>query len=218
MMAVMTSSSTAHPDSRRGTFLRNLRRFHAWVGLSGAAFGLLFGLTGFLQNHRTVMKIAAGQVEEHRVQIQLDPPPATIEELARNLASRFGVPMSRVRWRVLPPRSTRFGGQGVKSAEQWLVQVIGHAHFARAIYLPGNRTVDLERSDANVLGTLERLHKGEAGQMGWVLLTDGFAGALVFMTLSGTLIWTRLAGPRLLSAALALGGLVAALLVASRAW
>jgi hypothetical protein len=218
MMAVMTSTSASRPDSRRGAFLRNLRRFHAWVGLSGAAFGLLFGITGFLQNHRAVMKIEAGQVEEHKVQIQLDQPPATIEALASGLASRFGVPMSRVRWRVLPPRPARFGGQEVKASEQWMVLVSGHAHFARATYLPGNRTVDLERGDANFLETLERLHKGEAGQVGWILLTDGFAGSLLFMTLSGTLLWTRLAGPRLLSAALALGGLVAAILVASRAW
>ena len=218
MMAVMTSKSVSRPDSRRGAFLRNLRRFHAWVGLSGAAFGLLFGLTGFLQNHRSVMRIQAGQVEEHKVQIQLDQPPATIEELAGTLAARFGVPMGRMRWRVLSSRPARFGGQDVQASAQWLVLVTGHAHFARATYLPGNRTVDLERDDANFLETLERLHKGDAGQTGWILLTDGFAGALVFLTLSGTLIWTRLAGPRLLSAALALGGVVAALLVASRAW
>lgn len=218
MMAVMTPKTDPRPDSRRGAFLRNLRRFHAWVGLSGAAFGLLFGLTGFLQNHRAVMKIEAGQVEEHKVQIPLDQPPVKVEDLAGMLSARFGVPMSRLRWRVLPPRPARFGGQEVKASEQWMVLVTGHAHFARALYLPGNRTVDLERDDANLLETLERLHKGDAGQAGWILLTDGFAGALLFLTLSGTLIWTKLAGPRLLSAALALGGLVAALLVASRAW
>jgi hypothetical protein len=99
-----------------------------------------------------------------------------------------------------------------------MVLVSGHAHFARATYQPGNRTVDLERSDANFIETLERMHKSEAGQAGWILLVDGFAGALVFLTLSGTLLWTRLAGPRLLSAGLALGGLVTAVLVASRAW
>ena len=219
MMAVMTAITPTRPaDARRGAFLRNLRRFHAWVGLSGAAFGLLFGLTGFLQNHRAVMRIPAGQVEEHKVQIALDPPPATIEDLAGTLAARFGVPMSRMRWRVLPPRPARFGGQEVKASEEWLVLVTGHAHFARATYLPGNRTVDLERGDANFIETLERLHKGEAGQAGWILLTDCFAGSLVFMTLSGTLLWSRLAGPRLLSAALALGGLLTAILIASRAW
>ncbi|WP_243293638.1 PepSY-associated TM helix domain-containing protein [Geothrix mesophila] len=218
MMTVMTANSGSRSESRRGGFLRNLRRFHAWVGLSGAAFGLLFGLTGFLQNHRAVMKIEAGQVEAHKVQLELDQPPATIEDLAGILATRFGVPMSRIRSRVLPPRPARFGGQDVKASAQWLIQVGGHAHFSRAIYLPGNRTVEVERSDANVVETLQRLHKAEAGQTGWILLTDCFAGALVFLALSGTLLWTRLAGPRLLSAFLALGGLATAILVASRAW
>ena len=218
MMNVMTPNSASRPDSRRGAFLRNLRRFHAWVGLSGATFGLLFGLTGFLQNHRAVMKLEAGQVEVHKVQLELDQPPATIEALAGTLAARFGVPMSRIRSRVLAPRPARFGGQEVKAPAQWLVQVMGHAHFARATYLPGNRTVEVEQSDANLLETLQRLHKAEAGQAGWILLTDCFAGALAFLALSGTLLWTRLAGPRLLSVGLALGGLVVALLVASRAW
>ncbi len=218
MMGVMTLNSGSRSDSRRGAFLRNLRRFHAWVGLSGAAFGLLFGLTGFLQNHRAVLKIEAGQVEVHKVQLELDQPPATIEALAGTLATRFGVPMSRVRSRVLPPKPARFGGQEVKASAQWLIQVGGHAHFSRATYQPGNRTVEVERNDANLVETLQRLHKAEAGQTGWILLTDCFAGALVFLALSGTLLWTRLAGPRLLSAGLALGGLAGAILVASRAW
>jgi hypothetical protein len=126
--------------------------------------------------------------------------------------------MSRMRWRVQAPRPARFGGQQVTAAPQWMVTVGGHAHFARANYLPGNRTVDLERSDANLIETLERMHKSEAGQAGWILLADCFAGALIFLTLSGTLLWTRLAGPRLLSVGLALGGLLVAVLVASRAW
>jgi hypothetical protein len=96
--------------------------------------------------------------------------------------------------------------------------VTGHAHFARATYLPGNRTVDLERTDATLIETLERLHKSDAGQAGWILLADAFAGTLVFLSLSGTLLWTRLAGPRLLSVGLAMGGFLTALLVAARAW
>jgi hypothetical protein len=214
----MTTTADARPEPRRGAFLRTLRRCHAWVGLRGAAFGLLFGLTGFLMSHRSVMKIEAGQVDEHKVQVELDHPPATIEDLAAGLASRFQVPLSRVHWRVQAPRPTRFGGQEMKSAPQWVVMVSGHAHFARATYLPGNRTLDLERDDANLIETLERLHKSDGNQAGWILLVDGFAGSLVFLSLSGTLLWTRLAGPRLLSAGLALGGLFVAVLVASRSW
>jgi len=214
----MTPISDSPTSSRKGAFLRNLRRLHAWVGLSGAAFGLLFGMTGILMSHRAVMKIEAGQVEVQKIQMQLDQVPASIEELAATLATKFGVPLSRLRWRVQAPRPARFGGQQVTSAPQWMVQVNGHAHFARATYLPGNHSVDLERSDANLIETLERLHKSEAGQAGWILLVDGFAGGLIFLVLSGTLLWTRLAGPRLLSVGLATGGFLLAILVASRAW
>lgn len=205
-------------ESRRAAFLRNLRRFHAWVGLTGASFGLLFGVTGFLMSHRAVMKIEAGQVEARKVQIELEQAPATIEALADALSAKFGVPLSRMRWRVQAPKAARFGGQQVTAAPQWTVTVGGHAHFARATYLPGNRTVDLERSDANLIEALERMHKAEAGQAGLILLTDCFAGVLVFLTLSGTLLWTRLAGPRLLALGLASAGLLALVLVASRAW
>jgi hypothetical protein len=214
----MTPTTEPGSQPRRGAFLRNLRRFHAWVGLTGATFGLFFGLTGFLMSHRAVMKIETGKAEAQKIQLELDQPPATIEELAATLAARFGVPLARLRTRVLAPRPARFGGQPVTAAAQWQVTVNGHAHFARATYLPGNRTVDLERTDATLVETLERLHKSEAGQAGWILLADAFAGTLVFLSLSGTLLWTRLAGPRLLSVGLALGGFLTALLVAARAW
>ncbi len=200
------------------SFLTFLRRCHAWVGLTGASFGLLFGLTGFLMSHRSVMKIEGGRVDEVKIQVQLDHAPATIEELAATLAEQFHLPMARVRTRVLAPRPARFGGQPVTAAPQWQVLLSGHAHFARATYSPGNRTVDLERSSAGLLEALKRLHKAEAGQVGFILLADGFAGALLFLILSGTLIWSRLAGPRLLSAGLAFGGLLVLVAVASRAW
>ena len=214
----MIPTSIPQSGMRSGAFLRNLRKFHAWVGLTGATIGLLFGLTGVLMNHRAVMKIEAGHVDEQKIQFVLDQAPATIEDMASTLAARFQVPLARVTWRIQPPRPARFGGQPVIAAPQWTVQVNGHAHFVRATYIPGNRTVDLERSDANLIGNLERLHKSQAGQAGWILLVDGFAGALVFLTLSGTLLWTRLAGPRFLSAGLAMAGLLTAILVASRAW
>jgi hypothetical protein len=214
----MTPNTEPRSEPRRGAFLRNLRRLHARVGLTGASFGLLFGLTGFLMSHRAVMKIETGKAEAQKVQIELDHSPASIEDLAATLAARFGVPMARMRTRVQAPRPARFGGQPMTVAPQWQVTVGGHAHFARATYLPGNRTVDLERTDANFIETLERLHKSDAGQAGWILLADAFAGALVFLSLSGTLLWTRLAGPRLLSVGLALGGFVVAILIAARAW
>lgn len=199
-------------------FLRTLRRVHAWVGLSGAGLGLLFGFTGFLMGHRSTLKIQAGRVEETRVQMVLERAPATPEELAGLLAAKFGVPLSRVTTRVQAPRPARLAGQPVQAAAVWNMQVRGTAHMARATYAPGNLTLDLERGDASPLMALQRLHRVESGQAGWILLADAFAGSLVFMIFSGTLLWSRLSGPRLLAAGLALGGVLTAALVASRAW
>ncbi|WP_285569004.1 PepSY-associated TM helix domain-containing protein [Geothrix limicola] len=206
------------PRAKQRAFLRRLRKLHAWVGLSGAAFGLLFGLTGFLLNHRGVLKIEAGQIQERRVTVAFAEAPASPEALARALAARFDVPTSRVKWLVKTPRPGRVGGAPVQVAEQWTVVFLGHAHFATATYAPGNRTVELEQRDANLIQALKRLHKGDGGQVAWILVSDAFAGALVFLSLSGTLLWTRLSGPKLLAAGLAAGGLVLALLVGGRAW
>src|SRR4051812_47553362 len=52
-----------NPKSRRGIFLKWLRKTHGWIGLWVAALGLLFGVTGFLQNHRAIMKIPTAQAQ-----------------------------------------------------------------------------------------------------------------------------------------------------------
>lgn len=204
--------------SRKARSLRLLRKLHAWLGLSGAVFGLLFGITGFLLNHRGMMKIEAGQIVETKVTVELAEAPATPEALAQVLAARFNVPMARVKWLTKAGRPGKMGGTPVNTAPQWTVAFMGHAHFATATYTPGNHTVELEQRDANFTQVLKRLHKGDGGQRGWILVTDAFAGALVFLTLSGLLLWTRLSGPKLLAAGLASGGLIVALLVVSRGW
>jgi hypothetical protein len=206
----------AHPA--RARFLRLLRKGHAWVGLFGALGGLLFGLTGFLLNHRGMMKIEAGQIQERTVTVELTEAPASPEALARVLAARFQVPMARVKWLTKAGRRGTMGGSPVNAAPQWTVAFMGHAHFAQAIYTPGNHTVDVEQRDANLPQTLKRLHKGDGGQFGWILVADAFAFALVFLILSGILLWTRLAGPKLLAAGLAGSGLAIAMVVASRGW
>lgn len=200
------------------SFLRALRRFHAWIGLSGAAFGLLFGLTGLLQNHRAVMKIDLGQVEETKVQVELATPAASPEDLAKALQAQLGWKPERMKTRIQKPRGARFQGADVKAAEIWMVLYSGHKHFARAAYMPGNRTVELEKGDADWIETLSRLHKADAGQAGWILLADAVAMGLIFMSLSGVLLWTKLSGPRLLAAGLSLACILTAVFVASRAW
>lgn len=206
-------------SGRRAHFLRTLRRLHAWTGLAGAGLGLLFGVTGFLMNHRAVLKIEAGEITERRVSVELGgQPPVSPEVLGKMLAMRFGVPEARVRTRIQAPRIGKVGGQPLKATEQWTVAFLGHRRFAQAAYVPGNHSVEVELKEADLLQTLKRLHKNDGGSLAWTLLTDAFSGALVFLTLSGLLLWTRLAGNRLLAAGLVLASLGIAVLAASQAW
>ncbi len=51
------SGTTSHGKhgrrrSKRAIFLTWLRKIHLYVGLWGAVFGLLFGATGLILNHR----------------------------------------------------------------------------------------------------------------------------------------------------------------------
>ncbi len=215
-MTVTEQPSSTSP--RSAGFLRSLRKFHAWIGLSGAAFGLLFGLTGILQNHRSVMKMELGKVEERKVQVELASPPSNPEALSQALSAQFGWSSDRIRTRVQPARPAKFQGAEVKSTEQWMVSYAGTKHFARAMYIPGNKTVEIEQRDANLWEALSRLHKADNGQKGWILFSDALAGGLLFMSLSGILLWTRLSGSRLLAVGLSLGTLILGVFVAFRAW
>jgi hypothetical protein len=87
---------------------------------------------------------------------------------------------------------------------------IGKPDFdVSANYTQGNQFVEVKRTEHNFWGVMTRLHKGDGLGIGWILLVDTLAGALVMLCLTGFLLWSRLHGPRL--AALALIGTVLAL-------
>jgi hypothetical protein len=195
-----------------------LRKLHARVGMSGAAVGLLFGVTGLLMSHRAVLKLPGGAVDTRKVQVELAAEPASAEALGRDLATRFGYPQDSVRVRVQPPRKLRWSGTEVLQPAQWNITLGGTARFARASFLAGNRSVELEQVQTGLLEGLKRLHQASAGQWQWILLADAFAGSLVFLCLSGILLWSRLAGPRLLAAGLGLAGACALAAVAASGW
>lgn len=203
---------------RAAAFLRTLRKLHAWVGLTGATFGLLMGFTGFLLTHRSTLKVEAGRSEETKVQVELAAPAPTPEALAQDLAGRLSLPLARAKTRVRPPRPASVGGAPVKAAALWIVDFRGHAHSVRATYAPGDRTVQLEKQDNSFLEALKSIHKAETGYVGWVLLADAFVGGILFMILSGVLMWSRLHGPRLLGLGLSAAGLAAIAYMASRTW
>ena len=66
-------------------------------------------------------------------------------------------------------------------------------------YSPGANSVAVRQDARNLLGTIKYLHMSTGVGLAWVLFMDSIAGALIAMSLTGFLLWTKLHGGRLLA-------------------
>lgn len=178
--------------SRRAVFLKWLRKTHGWIGLWGAALGLLFGVTGILQNHRTVLKIPAAQVQETMLQIPLPTPaPANVKAMATWLQQELMVDRPVSRERSEPAKPVAWGDKTLKQPAHWTVTFNSPQVNLQAEYWVGNTFVTVKRSDQNIFGTLNNLHKATGVGMPWILLADTLAGSIILLSLTGVVLWTQ---------------------------
>ena len=199
---------------KRFRWLKWLRRIHAWVGLWGAALGLLFGVSGILLNHRTVMKIPAAKMEQSQVELALPTPlPADAKALATWLQAQLSIDREPSKISTEPSKAVTWSGQIFQQPSQWRVDFHNPQHSLNAEYWEGNTYVSIKRQDANVFAFITRLHKGVGMGAAWVLLADTLAGGLVFLSLTGLLLWTKLHGSRLAMAGLGMTSLGLAVFV-----
>lgn len=189
-----------------------LRRVHGWVGLWGAALGLLFGLSGIWLNHRAVLPLQAA-AERSLVRLALDaPPPATASALAAWLQAALRLPGADARVRIEKSRPVAWA-EGPASAasmqpEHWIVNLATPKSQLQADYWVGNRTVGVRRTDGGLVAILANLHKGVGMPVAWILLVDTLAGGMILLSLSGVGLWMltrrrRTAGLAILAAAVA---------------
>ncbi|WP_411727839.1 PepSY-associated TM helix domain-containing protein [Methyloglobulus sp.] len=210
----------AHPSNltmrqpNRIHWLKWLRRIRAWVGLWGAALGLLFGVSGILLNHRAVMKIPAAQTEKSQVELALPvPPPADAKALAKWLQTALNISREPNRITTEPAKAVIWSAQNLQQPSQWRVDFHNPQRSVSAEYWVGNAYVSVKRQDANVFAFINRLHTGVGMGVGWILLADTLAGGLVLLSLTGLLLWTKLHGPRVAMAGLGLTSLGLAVFV-----
>lgn len=195
-------------QSRRSTFLKWLRKTHSWIGLWGAALGLLFGVTGILQNHRAIMKIPAAQVQESTLQLSLpSPAPANAQAMADWLQQELGLGRTATRVRSEPSRPVAWGDKTLKQPAHWMATFSSPRANMQADYWMGNSFVTVKRNDNNLFGTLNNLHKGAGVGIGWILLADTLAGSIILLSLTGVILWSQLNRRRLIGTAIGLSSL-----------
>ena len=199
----------------RAGSIRWLKRIHAWTGLWGALLFLMMGVSGFLLNHRSVLKIETGKpVEVSAMTIAVAPGVITDGKLLGvwaktqlGLASEPKTP----RGEAEPGAAKRFLGRDHRGPETLKQQFVHPDGRVTVTYVPGAASVAVRQDAQNVFGLITNLHKGSGLGVAWVLFLDTIAGALTAMSLTGFLLWTRLHGTRLAAGVIGLGSLVLAM-------
>lgn len=203
------------PAASRGNSQKWLRRIHAWFGLALAAMLLLFSVTGFLLNHRAVMKIPALERKEVTQLLPVDTTPADPQALAAVLAPTLGYDAAAFKPRIEPARTVSWDGGQLRQPERWSLRADTPSESILIDYWRGSRQAEIKHTKPNLWLYLARLHMAIGAGPAWILLSDAAALGLAFLGLSGFWLWGRLHGsPRRLTA-LAGGGLA---LAGSLAW
>jgi hypothetical protein len=208
---------------QRASFIRWLKRIHAWTGFWGALLFLLMGTSGFLLNHRGTLKIDTGEpVEVSSMDIAVRTNQfSDAEAMGKWAKTELGLNTDAKPPRQDGPPKTgkrRFLGKPHAEPEKWTRAFTLPDGRVTVDYVPGSTSVSVKRDGQGILSTIKDLHKGTGLGVFWILFLDTIAGALVAMSLTGFLLWSRLHGSRLVagaivgvSLALALAAIVPAL-------
>ena len=213
--AAWTASAAAkRKRSRNATFLIWLRRVHLYVGLWGAALGLLFGATGIVLNHRAVLKLPIDKVVQRSAQLALSSGTAqrlqTPQQMAEWLKAELRFDSVQTHVKVEPPRTVFWGDRELRQPERWSFVLHSPQRGVSAEYFIGNRYLKVDTQDATPIGALTRLHMSVGANAFWVLLADSIAGGLMVLCMTGLLLWSRLRPIRLSTVAVSLAALAGA--------
>jgi hypothetical protein len=188
----------ARHHNRRADMVRWLRKTHGWFGLWGAALGLMFGFSGIWLNHRAILKLPPVAQQRSNTQISLpDTLPADPESLARWLQRELEMdrpPSVRVERAKPVPWAQKAHDEAAKplmQPERWTFRFGSPQSSVMVEAWAGNRSVSVHRTDNGVIATLMNLHKGVGMNAAWILLIDTLAGSLIFLSLSGVLLWVQ---------------------------
>jgi hypothetical protein len=199
MADAVTTDAASLRLNRRLAFVRWVRRTHGWFGLWGALLGLMTGVSGVWLNHRAVMKLPLPDQQQATTQVALpDPRPQTAEEMAAWLQQTLkldrpanNLKVDRARPVPWAEKGAERGGDGkpAMQPERWSFNLGGPNKLVQVEYWVGNKAASVRTTDNGFIATLTNFHKGVGMPVPWILLIDSLAGSLIFLSLSGTILW-----------------------------
>lgn len=205
------SDSRKRVRSRRAVFLTWLRKIHLYVGLWGAVLGLLFGATGILLNHRSIMIIPVEKTAQRVAQLPLPAQPVnSAGEMSTWLQRELKFTSEQVtQIKSQPASKIVWADREMMQPERWSIGMHSPRRGVNIEYFVGNRFVKLDHVDATPIGTLTRLHMAIGVGAFWILLSDSIAGSLILLSITGLLLWTQLHTVRTIAVMTSVGALLA---------
>lgn len=217
--------------------VRWVKKTHAWTGISTAILALIFAWSGFMLNHRTHFTLGAPALTD---EFAIPAPLAGFgspQELADYLVAEYGlrttptlerseaIPQPAGRGMGMnqlpvgtPPAmgggGRRGGGgaaaQGPSFSASW--QAPGGDFSGE--WVVGSSEIAVTQSDRGFNRIVNRLHSGRGLEGGaWHFVISAYAVMLLFLSVTGVMLWSRVSGPARLG-----GGLLGASLLLIGAW
>lgn len=184
--------SAQRSRQRYAMFVLWVRKTHGWIGLWGAILGLTFGVSGIWLNHRAVLKLPPMSQHRSNAQIALpDPVPATPPAMADWLASQLHLGAAPNSIRIDPPKPVPWA-EKERQPEHWVFNFGGPDEVIQADYWRGNQSVAVNTVSNGLIATLTNMHKGVGMSMAWILLVDTLAASMIFLSISGVILWVQM--------------------------
>lgn len=200
--------------SRRSAFLKLLRDVHGWIGLWGAILGLLFGATGIIHNHRTVLKIDLVKPASTEIRLTV-PESAKQSPKAMSVWLRGELSMDREpRIKKEKAETVSWNGQDVRQPEHWDIRFVAPQYKLVADYWVGSNMVSIKRTDETWVGTIDNFHRANGAGIGWVLLADTIGGSMILLSVTGVLLWTELNRRKTIGAIIFIASTVGMIIIA----
>jgi len=189
MVDAVAGKRVAARVNRRLAFVQWVRRMHGWFGLWGALLGLMMGTSGVWLNHRATLKLELPGQQQMNAELALpDPVPASAEAMAAWLQQALRLERGAHTLRVERARAAPWDRQ-LMQPERWTFAFGGPDRVVQVEYWVGNKSAGVRTTDNGFIATLTNFHKGVGMPVPWILLVDTLAGSLIFLSISGTILW-----------------------------
>lgn len=174
------------------TFLKWLRKTHGWLGLGGAVAGILFSVTTLLMEHDDfgLNETLDNTVEEFAVPAAALASFDDFRAYARDQVGAWGA------------GDAPNNAQNSSDPVNYTVRFNSPGDVITVRYREGDAVAVATTSHRTFIDVINRFHRAEGVPLGWRILSDAFTGALIVLSITGVMMWTRLHGARMLGAGL----------------